>query len=157
MICPWGFWLEQQWIWNLYEWNEMNEISFHWMKWNFIWHQRTSCLWLTSRVSELYWMLLEIYLVRNISWIYLHITWLNSSCDKFHAHFNHLWFMFFTDMFESLSAKYCWTIPSDKVLWYYFFIMTPNKLLFDILTFLLHTVPAYIVDFLAVCLGKKPL
>lgn len=64
---------------------------------------------------------------------------------------------FFAETFEVLSQKHAWNVPSEKVLWYYTFFMIENKFLYNILTFLLHTIPAYIVDFVAICFGKKPL
>lgn len=42
--------------------------------------------------------------------------------------------------------------------WYFAGIIdTTNKTVYNILSLFLHWIPAYIVDFIAKCLGKKPM
>ncbi|XP_057664834.1 fatty acyl-CoA reductase wat-like [Diorhabda carinulata] len=61
------------------------------------------------------------------------------------------------DQFQRLSTKHATQIPSEKVIWHSYFRMIQNKWLFLIASFLLHTIPAHVVDFIAVCVGKKPM
>ncbi|KAK4877896.1 hypothetical protein RN001_010402 [Aquatica leii] len=55
------------------------------------------------------------------------------------------------------SEKHLKQVPSHLQVWNYFFFMNSNAYMHMICTFLLHTIPAYIVDFLAKCVGKEPL
>ncbi|KAF5273009.1 hypothetical protein FQR65_LT17250 [Abscondita terminalis] len=55
------------------------------------------------------------------------------------------------------SEKYLKQVPSPLQVWYYFFFMHSNYYVHLFCVFLLHTIPAYIVDFLARCVGKEPL
>lgn len=48
-------------------------------------------------------------------------------------------------------------VPSELQVWRYCFDMRPNYYHHMIMSFLLHTVPAYIVDFLLKCFGKEPM
>ncbi|KAJ8921126.1 hypothetical protein NQ315_013596 [Exocentrus adspersus] len=61
------------------------------------------------------------------------------------------------DDFQKLSTKHCKQIPSEKCVWHSYFQMISNRFLHMVAVFLLHTIPAYIVDFIAVCIGKKPM
>ncbi|CAG9854301.1 unnamed protein product [Phyllotreta striolata] len=61
------------------------------------------------------------------------------------------------DLFQVLSTKHCKQIPSEQCIWHSYFRMRENKWVYLVLVFLLHTVPAYIVDFMAFCIGKKPM
>lgn len=61
------------------------------------------------------------------------------------------------ELFQDLSTKHCLQIPSEKCIWHSTFTMTENVYIHAILVFLLHTLPAYIVDFLAICIGRKPM
>ncbi|XP_041971168.1 fatty acyl-CoA reductase wat-like isoform X1 [Aricia agestis] len=48
-------------------------------------------------------------------------------------------------------------IPPANAIWYYSLILTNSKILYELLFFFLHWVPAYIVDGIAILLGKKPI
>ncbi|XP_041971169.1 fatty acyl-CoA reductase wat-like isoform X2 [Aricia agestis] len=48
-------------------------------------------------------------------------------------------------------------IPPANAIWYYSLILTNSKILYELLFFFLHWVPAYIVDGIAILLGKKPM
>ncbi|CAG9770823.1 unnamed protein product [Ceutorhynchus assimilis] len=61
------------------------------------------------------------------------------------------------DDFEQLSSKHCKQIPSEKVIWHCMFKMRSNYYEHMIALFFLHTVPAHIVDFVLLCLRKKPM
>ncbi|XP_055687402.1 fatty acyl-CoA reductase wat isoform X2 [Lutzomyia longipalpis] len=45
--------------------------------------------------------------------------------------------------------------PLDKALWYYSYFIVKNRVLYKIGAFLLHTIPAYVLDFLLLIAGKK--
>lgn len=47
-------------------------------------------------------------------------------------------------------------VPSKLCIWYYFLMFSPSALTHIFAVFFLHTLPAYIVDFIAICIGKKP-
>lgn len=57
--------------------------------------------------------------------------------------------------------KYChesgMKIPSPRILWHCIFTLNRYKFMHTLYCIFLHLVPAYIVDFIAVCLGKKPM
>lgn len=59
--------------------------------------------------------------------------------------------------YMNLSYKHCMDIPSPMVLWHYFFNMTPSKWFHQFTIIFLHYLPAHIVDFIARCIGKKPM
>lgn len=60
-------------------------------------------------------------------------------------------------MFQKLGQKHAPQVPSELCIWHYFFFLLKNRVHHQIAVFLLHTLPAYIVDFIALCIGKKPL
>ncbi|KAL1492059.1 hypothetical protein ABEB36_012557 [Hypothenemus hampei] len=47
-------------------------------------------------------------------------------------------------------------IPFKKTIWCPMLYIVDNKCIFKTLQFLLHTTPAYLYDFLLICLGRKP-
>ncbi|XP_065204287.1 fatty acyl-CoA reductase wat-like [Planococcus citri] len=57
---------------------------------------------------------------------------------------------------ENRFAHFSLEWPAIKAMWYYSVILTDNKYLFRILSFLMHTIPAYFLDFLAYLVGEKP-
>ncbi|XP_019876284.2 fatty acyl-CoA reductase wat [Aethina tumida] len=59
--------------------------------------------------------------------------------------------------FKELSEKHSKQIPSEMILWHYFFAIRPNLFLHTLAVFFFQTIPAHIIDFAAVCIGKKPL
>ncbi|XP_066251791.1 fatty acyl-CoA reductase wat-like [Euwallacea similis] len=61
------------------------------------------------------------------------------------------------ERFSILIEKHAKQIPSEKVMWHFMFKMRSNYYEHIIAIFLLHTIPAYLVDFVLLCLGKKPM
>ncbi|VEN63880.1 unnamed protein product [Callosobruchus maculatus] len=61
------------------------------------------------------------------------------------------------DEFQYLSTKHATQIPTDKIVWRHMLLMVKNRLLYSVLVLLLHTIPAYLADFVIICLGKKPI
>ncbi|XP_060533430.1 fatty acyl-CoA reductase wat-like [Cylas formicarius] len=61
------------------------------------------------------------------------------------------------DDFDRLSTKHATQIPSEKIVWRHCFKMRSNYYEHMLAVFFLHTVPAYFVDFVLTCLGKKPM
>ncbi|KOC64230.1 Putative fatty acyl-CoA reductase [Habropoda laboriosa] len=59
-------------------------------------------------------------------------------------------------VFMNKNAIFGVEIPSIKVLWYYMLILNRYLLLHNICAFFLHTVPAVIVDTIALLSGRKP-
>ncbi|CAH0548643.1 unnamed protein product [Brassicogethes aeneus] len=60
------------------------------------------------------------------------------------------------EKFEELNYKHAIQIPSEVCIWNYFFKMRPSLFWHTLALFFLHTLPAHIVDFIAICIGKKP-
>ncbi|XP_003243174.1 fatty acyl-CoA reductase wat isoform X1 [Acyrthosiphon pisum] len=58
--------------------------------------------------------------------------------------------------FSVFNKKYGCHIPSVKAIWPFMLRLTKNHYEFTILCFLLHTLPAYIIDSLAKLTGRKP-
>jgi len=58
--------------------------------------------------------------------------------------------------FSAISRTVSRNNPSSKLIWPVMLKLTGNKNEFNIYCFLLHTIPAYIVDFLARLTGRKP-
>ncbi|XP_065226235.1 fatty acyl-CoA reductase wat-like [Planococcus citri] len=54
------------------------------------------------------------------------------------------------------SIHYSFDFPTIKAVWYYSLTFTENKYLYTILSFLMHTIPGYFLDFLARLVGEKP-
>ncbi|XP_063924299.1 fatty acyl-CoA reductase wat-like isoform X2 [Zophobas morio] len=50
-----------------------------------------------------------------------------------------------------------WKVPSEKVLWYFWFKVRKNRLWHKFCVFFLHTVTAYMVDFVLLCLRRPTL
>uniref|UniRef100_A0AAR5PRJ8 Fatty acyl-CoA reductase n=2 Tax=Dendroctonus ponderosae TaxID=77166 RepID=A0AAR5PRJ8_DENPD len=59
--------------------------------------------------------------------------------------------------FSHLSRKHCLQIPSEKVMWHSMFRMRSNYYEHMLAVFFLHTIPAHLVDFILLCLRKKPM
>lgn len=55
------------------------------------------------------------------------------------------------------NEEYGFEIPSKKVLWYYMLILNRYLLVHQICVFLLHIVPAAIVDTIAYISGREPM
>lgn len=58
--------------------------------------------------------------------------------------------------FKYLTSHHGITKPSTKAIWYYCFHMYKYYPIYLVITFLMHTVPALLVDGVLLCLGKKP-
>ncbi|KAL3271472.1 hypothetical protein HHI36_021958 [Cryptolaemus montrouzieri] len=58
---------------------------------------------------------------------------------------------------EKLCHRYAPHIPSEHQVWHNFFKLRPNRIHHLLAVFFLHTVPAYLIDFLCYCIGKKPM
>nr|XP_033335427.1 fatty acyl-CoA reductase wat-like isoform X1 [Megalopta genalis] len=48
-------------------------------------------------------------------------------------------------------------VPSIHSIWYYMFFFITNEFMYCVCTFLLHTIPAFIVDTIARLIGRKPI
>ena len=70
-----------------------------------------------------------------------------SSCQK---PINWGAFMYYNECFGS-------EVPSEKILWYYSFMLNRYLWLHNICCFFLHTIPGAIVDFLAFLTGHEPM
>ena len=46
--------------------------------------------------------------------------------------------------------------PTSKALWYYSLTLNQNRYMNAIYTIFLHLLPAFIVDTVGYCIGKKP-
>ncbi|CAH0715880.1 unnamed protein product, partial [Brenthis ino] len=53
-------------------------------------------------------------------------------------------------------VKYEWEVPTMKAVWIYMCWITPSKFLYNFYFLLLHSIPALIVDTIAILIGKKP-
>ncbi|KAL3271474.1 hypothetical protein HHI36_021959 [Cryptolaemus montrouzieri] len=61
------------------------------------------------------------------------------------------------DRFGKLGLHYAPQIPSEHQVWHFCFALRPNKIHHLLAVFFLHTVPAYLIDFICYCMGKKPM
>ena len=62
--------------------------------------------------------------------------------------------IFILEKFMQIVIPNCWSAASEKLLWYYCFDIRENKTWNNICVFFMHTVPAYVVDFILICFGK---
>ncbi|KAL2741587.1 fatty acyl-CoA reductase wat-like [Vespula squamosa] len=60
------------------------------------------------------------------------------------------------DGLKELTFKYERLIPSKEIIWYRSFRMTKYRKVYLIYVYFLHILPAFIVDAIALCMGKKP-
>ncbi|KRT82732.1 hypothetical protein AMK59_3371, partial [Oryctes borbonicus] len=58
--------------------------------------------------------------------------------------------------YRRLSTVVGKKIPSPLLVWHYWFNLSPNYYVYWMIATFTQTLPAYIVDFLAKCIGKKP-
>lgn len=63
----------------------------------------------------------------------------------------------FAEEFSVFGEKHGKKIPSEKVIWHHMFALRPNYYHHMLALFFLHTIPAYLVDFVLFCIGKKPM
>ncbi|XP_045468888.1 fatty acyl-CoA reductase wat-like isoform X2 [Harmonia axyridis] len=59
--------------------------------------------------------------------------------------------------FYYMTRKHAIHVPSELQLWYDFFAFREGRLHHLIACFFLHTVPAYLVDFICLCIRRKPM
>ncbi|CAH1381665.1 unnamed protein product [Tenebrio molitor] len=59
--------------------------------------------------------------------------------------------------YMELIESCAWDYPSTKLLWYYCFTLRENELWHKTCVFFLHTVVAYLADFVLLCIRRKPL
>lgn len=58
--------------------------------------------------------------------------------------------------FRVTNTKYINEYPMNNALWYISFNMNKSKVVNSIYVVFLHLVPAFLIDALTVCLGRKP-
>lgn len=63
----------------------------------------------------------------------------------------------FIENFMRYNEVYGLEVPTMQAVWYYIFYITPSKFLYSFICLFLHWIPAYIIDALAVVIGKKPM
>ncbi|RVE50678.1 hypothetical protein evm_004710 [Chilo suppressalis] len=59
--------------------------------------------------------------------------------------------------FMAYNEHYGLEVPPMQAMYYYIFTLTPSRFLYLFYCFLMHWIPAYIVDGVAVLIGKKPM
>ncbi|KAK5638968.1 hypothetical protein RI129_013263 [Pyrocoelia pectoralis] len=57
---------------------------------------------------------------------------------------------------SAFGAKHADKIPSTMAIWSVIFLPSSHSYLYLLLHFILHVVPAYVIDFFCICVGKKP-
>ncbi|XP_022128112.2 fatty acyl-CoA reductase wat [Pieris rapae] len=60
------------------------------------------------------------------------------------------------DNFLHLNRRYGYEVPTIQAVWHYILLFTTSEYLFNFYCLLLHWIPAYIIDGIAVLIGKKP-
>ncbi|XP_046837370.1 fatty acyl-CoA reductase wat-like [Vespa crabro] len=60
------------------------------------------------------------------------------------------------DRLKEMTLKYERLIPSKEIFWYCSFKMTKYRLIYLIYVYFLHLLPAFIIDAIALCVGKQP-
>ncbi|PZC72130.1 hypothetical protein B5X24_HaOG211835 [Helicoverpa armigera] len=61
------------------------------------------------------------------------------------------------EKFMHYNEVYGFQVPTVQAIYYYLFTITSSRFLYTLYCFLLHWVPAYIIDGIAVIIGKKPM
>ncbi|XP_034827517.1 fatty acyl-CoA reductase wat-like [Maniola hyperantus] len=59
--------------------------------------------------------------------------------------------------FMKYNELHGFQVPTNMAIWFYLFMLTPSKFLYNIYCFFLHWIPAYVVDAVLVLIGKKPM
>ncbi|XP_039752663.1 fatty acyl-CoA reductase wat-like [Pararge aegeria] len=59
--------------------------------------------------------------------------------------------------FMKYNEVHGFEVPTISAIWYYLFMITPSKFLYNFYCLFLHWIPAYIVDAVLVLIGKKPM
>ncbi|CAH1962542.1 unnamed protein product [Acanthoscelides obtectus] len=60
------------------------------------------------------------------------------------------------EYYMAKSGEYGMPTPSLKAVWYYSFFLTKSRLRYLFTIFFLHTVPAFLIDGVLLCIGKSP-
>ncbi|KAL3271470.1 hypothetical protein HHI36_021956 [Cryptolaemus montrouzieri] len=60
------------------------------------------------------------------------------------------------ERFTNLLNLHAPAMATELQVWYPYFALRPNRIHHLIVVFFLHTVPAYLVDFICYCIGKEP-
>ncbi|CAK1593023.1 unnamed protein product [Parnassius mnemosyne] len=58
--------------------------------------------------------------------------------------------------FMKYNEIYGLHVPTTQAVWCYILYLTPSKFLYNFICFFLHWIPAYIIDAIAVLIGRKP-
>ncbi|XP_026740170.1 fatty acyl-CoA reductase wat-like, partial [Trichoplusia ni] len=61
------------------------------------------------------------------------------------------------EKFMKYNEIYGFQVPTIQAVYYYLFHITSSKFFYTLFCFLLHWIPAYIIDGIAVLIGKKPM
>lgn len=61
------------------------------------------------------------------------------------------------EKFMKYNEVYGLEVPSMQAIYYYLFHLTPSKFVYMLYCFFLHWIPAYIIDGIAITIGKKPM
>ncbi|XP_050678153.1 fatty acyl-CoA reductase wat-like [Leptidea sinapis] len=61
------------------------------------------------------------------------------------------------EQYMKLNEGYGLKVPPIQAIWGYLLILTPSAFLYTIYSFILHWIPAYIIDAVLVIIGKKPM
>nr|AID66649.1 fatty acyl reductase [Agrotis segetum] len=61
------------------------------------------------------------------------------------------------ERFMKYNEVYGFQVPTVQAIYYYVFMLTASKPLYAFYCFMMHWIPAYIVDAIAVLIGKKPM
>lgn len=80
------------------------------------------------------------------------LTWRKFLLKKNIANFS----LEFPGEYIEYARKHGLQIPSPHIVWYSCFKMRPNRLWHTICVYLLHFLPAYLIDGIAAMLGRKP-
>ncbi|KAL3271479.1 hypothetical protein HHI36_021964 [Cryptolaemus montrouzieri] len=57
--------------------------------------------------------------------------------------------------FFDLAYKYGIECPTTKAIWHFCFALRPNPIMHELAHFFLHTIPAYLMDLILLCIGRK--
>ena len=58
--------------------------------------------------------------------------------------------------FRNTNTRFANEYPLNNAIWYISFNMNKNKIMNSLYTVFLHLVPAFIIDTLTLCVGRKP-
>ncbi|KAJ0182885.1 hypothetical protein K1T71_000861 [Dendrolimus kikuchii] len=61
------------------------------------------------------------------------------------------------EKFMKYNEEYGIEVPTMQAVYYYLFHLTPSRFIYMLYCFFLHWIPAYIIDGIAILIGKKPM